>query len=314
MPNPVTGKIGIFEMPGHTTPPGVAIQGSEIDAGAIGPANVGQAGLRPDNLGLLVWNATGGTLTAGTLVYKSGWNAANNLPQMSKASAAGQVTAAQWVVLADILNGASGLVGKHLALGSLNTNAATVGDPVYLDTVAGGYTLTSPPGAGLIYQRVGVVSVKSATVGVVEFDLISGATWALLYRIQIVMPAIGTAAGTYNGLACVERPGTIVGAKCIFPTSLAASDTNYLTLSGVDLIAGAGTNPLLSAVGAANSTKATGGAAIVANTSYPLVLNTTPSNLVVAASDWLTVIATVTGTLANAIGDVGVVTFAIVPA
>jgi hypothetical protein len=55
------------------------------------------------------------------------------------------------------------------------------------------------------------------------------------------------------------------------------------------------------AVGAVNGTQATGGAAIAAYTKRTLTLNATPANLVVAAGDTLSLLAAVTGTLANSV-------------
>lgn len=64
--------------------------------------------------------------------------------------------------------GASGARVTWYDVGELtgqNTNSGNVGDPVYLSGTAGGWSLTIPTGAEEVPQQVGVVTVKSATVG-----------------------------------------------------------------------------------------------------------------------------------------------------
>ena len=73
---------------------------------------------------------------------------------------------------------------------------------------------------------------------------------------------------------------------------------NVFPLSG--LVAGAGSAAMLAATDA-NTTKATGGAGLSANTLRTLTLNGTAANLVVAAGDRLRIRATVSGTLANTV-------------
>lgn len=92
--------------------------------------------------------------------------------------------------------------------------------------------------------------------------------------------------------------------------ALAANDTNYITFTVTDLgLAGAGTAVMLAATDA-NTTKATGGAAIVANGRRSLTLHGTAANLTVAAGDRLRIRAAATGTLANTVtGSLYVVIF-----
>jgi hypothetical protein len=288
------------------------VQAKDLDTTFALPGTaIAQAQITPDQMGLTVWNATGSGLTAGQLVYVSGWNGTHAMPQVSLAAATNQALAAEWVVTAPISNGASGLVGRHFSLGSLNTNAATVGDLVYLDVTAGGYTVTTPPTGATanLYQTIGRVAVKSATVGVIDFDLVSGMVPRLLYRANAHLPTIGTAAGAYVGYASVGVPGTIVGGRAVFTTSLAINGTNYVTLTAVNL---SNSSVSLLAASPANSTF-TGGAAITADTAYPLTLIGTAANLIVAQGDLIKVAATVTGTLGGAITGLNLVSFPIIP-
>lgn len=83
--------------------------------------------------------------------------------------------------------------------------------------------------------------------------------------------------------------------------ALAANDTNYITFSITNLgQAGAGTAVMLAATDP-NTTKATGGSAIAANTKRALTLTSTLADRTVQAGDRLRVRATATGTLAGAV-------------
>lgn len=121
---------------------------------------------------LPVHNATGGTLSKGTLVYISGWDAGGKFT-VAKADADGGVGVdrAGLILTADILDTADGFAQQYLELTTLNTNAGNVGDPVYLSTTAGGWTLTKPSAYNAVAQIVGRISVKSATVGKIQFIL-----------------------------------------------------------------------------------------------------------------------------------------------
>jgi hypothetical protein len=83
--------------------------------------------------------------------------------------------------------------------------------------------------------------------------------------------------------------------------AFAANDTNYITWTITNLGQdGAGTAVMLLASDV-NTTKATGGSALVANTRRQLSLTATPADLVVAEGDRIKITATATGTLAGAV-------------
>lgn len=109
----------------------------------------------------------GETLAVGDLVYPSGWDATTGKIKVAKADADGaNPLKAAWMVASSIIiANAIGVVASEYELTGQNTDAATVGDPVYLSATAGGWTLTAPSGAGKTVQHVGVVTGKSATVG-----------------------------------------------------------------------------------------------------------------------------------------------------
>lgn len=112
-----------------------------------------------------VKNATAGTFAINSLVYVSGHD--GTTPVISLADA--NVHKATHIITAAILAGASGTAYPIALVGTLNTNAATAGDPVYLSETAGRWALAAPTAAGSVVQIIGYVAVKSATVGVIHF-------------------------------------------------------------------------------------------------------------------------------------------------
>lgn len=135
-------------------------------------------GLSPEKQGVSVYNDSGAILTPGKLVYVSGWSLApggqgwlRNVKQAG-ASTTSPANRAEYVVLETIGIGSYGRVGKSGVVRDLNTNGVTTaGDPVYLDTTLGAFTATAPTAAAADVQIVGFATVKSATAGVVRFDL-----------------------------------------------------------------------------------------------------------------------------------------------
>ena len=112
-----------------------------------------------------------------------------------------------------------------------------------------------------------------------------------------------TIATTGNSDVFMIAPAAGVLSSVVFSgvDALAANDTNYITFSITNLgQAGAGSAAMLAATDA-NTTKATGGTAIAANTVRTLSLNGTAANLVVAAGDRIRIRAAATGTLANTV-------------
>jgi hypothetical protein len=112
-----------------------------------------------------------------------------------------------------------------------------------------------------------------------------------------------TVATTSNSDLFIIAPqaGTLTSALFSGVDALTASDTNYITFTITNLgQAGAGSAAMLAATDP-NTTKTTGGTALVANSKRTLTLNGTAANLVVAAGDRLRCRAAATGTLANTV-------------
>lgn len=107
--------------------------------------------------------------------------------------------------------------------------------------------------------------------------------------------------GNIDSYVIVPETGILSGVDFSGADALAANDTNYITYTITNLgQAGAGTTVMLAAT-AANTTKATGGTALTANTKRSLTLTATTTDLNVTAGDRLLVRVAATGTLANTV-------------
>jgi len=136
-----------------------------------------------------VRNATGATLTKGTVVYISG--ATGNKPTVSKAIATGDSTSAQTfgIVQADIANNADGNVVCVGDLTGLDTSTFTEGDQLYLSsTTAGAYTTTKQYApAHLVY--IGIVTRAHPTLGQIEVNIQNGYELDELHNVAAQTPS-----------------------------------------------------------------------------------------------------------------------------
>lgn len=109
-----------------------------------------------------------GTLTKGTLVFVSGWDPTAGKFTVTKADK--NTDAAQYVVTADVLTGADGVLKQRVLLTGLNTAGRTIDDDVYLGDT-GAFTFTDPTAANEMKQVVGQVVTVHASTGTIWFDL-----------------------------------------------------------------------------------------------------------------------------------------------
>lgn len=201
--------------------------------------------MSPLNLGATISKATlpirnesGGALAAGDLVYQSGWSETNKAALVSKADADAGGKHACFVMAGALANNTTGLAYKEYRLTGVNTNGATVGDPVYLDTTAGGWTLTAPTASGAFQQVIGRVAVVNATTGEVEIDLsmneafektgsheVQAAAIAALIFISTEQTGTGSAQNIAHGLGVT--PSKVV----VVPTDLAPATTGQYTVT-----------------------------------------------------------------------------------
>lgn len=127
--------------------------------------------LQGEKLGETIRNESGSTMAAGSLVYVSGWSETYKAWLVSLADADAVGGRAAYILRSALANNTTGRGFKALRLRGVNTNGATVGEPVYLSGTAGSWTLTRPTAAAAKVQVVGRVAVVSATVGEIEIDI-----------------------------------------------------------------------------------------------------------------------------------------------
>lgn len=125
--------------------------------------------------------------------------------------------------------------------------------------------------------------------------------FAFVDSINVSTVTIGTAAANYDAYVIASVTGSVVEVDFSALDALAADNTNYITWTITNLgQAGAGTAAIL-LTGSSNTTKATGGSAISANTKRAFTLTDILNNLNVVQGDRIRIRATVTGTLANSV-------------
>src|SRR3990172_3932959 len=161
----VNRKVSFNSAAGLDAP--VAIEATDIATGAVTATKLGAGAAIAQKIGLEVINKTGSDIVTDKLVAVSGLDVTSGKPKIVLADADVAAHEDVWVTTATIANNAAGVVVKAaLSAANLNTNAVgTAGDPVYLDVTAGGFTVTAPTGATARVHPVGMVVVKSATVG-----------------------------------------------------------------------------------------------------------------------------------------------------
>lgn len=130
--------------------------------------------LSSDNLIKLVRNQSGGTMTAGTIVYING--ATGNKPTIAKALATSDATSAQTygMVQANIANNADGYIVVIGNVNDLDTHSLTEGAQLYLSaTTAGAWTTTKQYAPNhLVY--VGIVLRSHPTQGIIGVKIQNG--------------------------------------------------------------------------------------------------------------------------------------------
>lgn len=135
---------------------------------AAGISTIGAGKVRPTMQGLAVINKSGSSIPADSLVSFIAGDATTGLPSIVLANAATAGHEEVFVTVQAIANNAQGVVyGGALSAANLNTNSfSAAGAIVYLsDATPGGFTQTAPTAATSRVQPVGIVQVKSATVG-----------------------------------------------------------------------------------------------------------------------------------------------------
>ena len=143
------------------------------------------------NVYVYVRNATGATLTKGTVVYITG--AIGQTPTISKAQANSDATSAQTlgVLTEDLANNTNGYITIIGLITDVNTSAYADGQQLYLSpTVAGGMTATKPQAPQhLVY--VAIVEYAHAIHGKLFVKVQNGYELDELHDVQIISPTNG---------------------------------------------------------------------------------------------------------------------------
>lgn len=169
--------------------------------------------------GLEVDNSSGGAFGKGDLVYITGYDTTTNRLNIALADADNGVARATHVCQVAIANGGTGIVTPFgLVTGTtgnvFDTSSFTaVGQLLYLSptaTTTNTLTETAPAGAGQFVQAVGIVIVKSATVGEAYFFPGTGAVSSSLDTGQVRFQ--DTQLSDTNLLALAATPITVVSA------------------------------------------------------------------------------------------------------
>lgn len=122
---------------------------------------------------LQVRNISGSTITKGSVVYSSGYNAGQDLPEVALADADdGAKMPAIGITDEDIPNNANGHVLVSGVVTGINTSSFSVTDELYIDTTAGALTNVRPTAVGTDVQKIAKVLRSHASLGVL---LVQGA-------------------------------------------------------------------------------------------------------------------------------------------
>jgi hypothetical protein len=112
---------------------------------------------------LTVYNGTGSTVTKGSVVYING--AQGQKPSIALANNTTDATSSKTfgLVVANILNGAEGLVTTAGLIYNLNTGGLTEGGPIYLSSTAGAFTQVKPSAPSHLVSLGWVVKANASS-------------------------------------------------------------------------------------------------------------------------------------------------------
>ncbi len=190
-------------------------------------------------------------------------------------------------------------ITKDCAVDSWNKSGTL--EMVASGVIAEGADVYPDAGGKITATATGDALGKAMEASGADGDIIEVVAYPQFTAIDGVQGATIATTSNSDEYIIAKRSGTLVGVDFSGIDALAASDTNYITWSLTNLgQAGAGSVAMLAATDA-NTTKATGGSALVANSKRQLTLHATPANLVVVEGDRIRIRAAATGTLANTV-------------
>lgn len=229
-----------------TTPPTTA--GSMYwDSGNLTPTVVLNANtdlqLGQENIAL-VYNGTGSTITAGSVVAVNG--AQGQRPSVALADADSEALSAPTLGIAteSIANGAEGFVTTFGFVRGINTSGFTAGAPIYLSQTAGQFTSTRPSAPAHTVALGWVIKVNASS-GEVFVNINNG--WELdeLHNVLITSPTSGNTL-IYDAVAGVWENANISAGTGISVTNGAGS----ISIANTGVTSVSGTAPISSSGGA----------------------------------------------------------------
>ena len=114
-------------------------------------------------------NDEGGTLAIGDVVYIKGISGSGNIPTVAKADADDATKMPAFgIVSSDANDGANVTVTTFGEIANINTSTLSLGDTLYVSTVAGSFTATKPTGESSLLQNVGQVTRVHASTGSIK--------------------------------------------------------------------------------------------------------------------------------------------------
>ena len=214
------------------------------------------------NVVVQVRNATGATLTKGTLVYISG--ATGQIPTVSKALATSDATSAQTLgmMTADLTNNTNGYVTIVGLITEIDTSAFADGAQLYLSgTTAGTYTSTKTYApTHLVY--VGVVEYSHAIHGKIFVKVQNGYELDEIHNVSAQSPTTGQTI-VYNSSTSLWEKNTVsltAGVNGTLPVANGGTGVTTSTGSGNNVLSTSPTlvTPILGTPTSVTLTNATG--------------------------------------------------------
>ena len=222
-----------------------------------------------------------------TVTINTGWTLTGNMV-VNKGAASFRA------IMTNVTGAAEAVTLYRMNSGATIADMALASGKIYVGQSTG-LAAEVTPSSDITIDTAGAVTIASAVVTRAKMSVPAGSVTA-----NLITATIATT-GTTSGYTIVAEAGSLASVDFSGVDVLAAHDSNYITFSITNLgQTGVGSTAMLAATDA-NTTKATGGTALAANSKRSLAVHGTGGNLVVDKGDRLIVSAAATGTLANTV-------------